>query len=95
MMGKRSVVSTQILAEQPKAMATHSQGYSLSLAIKSITKDCTILRDVMGNVGEICVLVKCSSKQEKILGSIVESTERDFEESSRSDNEKLDKLYVT
>ena len=66
MMGKRSVVSTQILAEQPKAMATHSQGHSLSLAIKSITKDCTILRDVMGNMGKICVLVKYSSKQEKI-----------------------------
>ena len=49
----------------------------------------------MGNVGEICVLVKYSSKQEKILGSIVENTEREFEESSRSDNEKLDKLYVT
>ena len=95
MMGKRSVVSTQILAEQPKAMATHSQGHSLSLAIKSITKDCTILRDVMGNVSEICVLVKYSSKQEKILGSVVENTEREFEESSRSDNEKLDKLYVT
>ena len=68
MMGKRSVVSTQILAEQPKAMATHSQGHSLSLAIKSITKDCTILRDVMGNVGEICVLVKYSFKREKMLG---------------------------
>ena len=95
MMGKRSVVSTQILAEQPKAMATHSQGHSLSLAIKSITKDCTILRDVMGNVGEICVLVKYSFKREKMLGSIVENIEREFEKSSRSDNQKLDKLCVT
>ena len=57
MMGNRSIVSTQILAEQPKALATHCQGHSLSLAIKSLKKDCTVLRDVIGTMGEICVLV--------------------------------------
>ena len=57
MMGKRSGVSTQISAEQPKAMTTHCQEHSLSLAIKSLTKDCTILRNTLGTVGEICVLV--------------------------------------
>ena len=88
-------MSTQILAEQPKAMAILSQGHFLSLTINSITKDCTILRDVMGNVGEICVLVKYSFKREKMLGSIVENIEREFEKSSRSDNQKLDKLCVT
>ena len=30
MMGKRSGVSMQIIAEQPKAVATHCQGYSFS-----------------------------------------------------------------
>ena len=68
MIGKRSRVSTQILAEQPKSMATHCHGHSLSLAIKSLTKDCTILHDVMGTVGKICVLVKYSSKQKKDAG---------------------------
>ena len=68
MIGKRSRVSTQILAEQPKSMATHCHGHSLSLAIKSLTKVCTILHDVMGTLGKICVLVKYSSKQEKDAG---------------------------
>ena len=58
MMGKRSGVSTQISAEQQNAMTRHCQGHFLSLAIKSLTKDCTILRNTLGTVGEICVLVK-------------------------------------
>ena len=95
MMSKRSGVSTQILAEQPKAIVTHCQGHSLSLAIKSLTKDCTILRDIMTTLGEICVLVKYSPKLEKIQGIIVENIEGEFEESSRSDNQKLDKPWVT
>lgn len=33
MLGKRSGVATQILAEQPKAIVTHCQGHSLSLAV--------------------------------------------------------------
>ena len=65
------------------------------MTIKSLTKDCTILRDVMGTMGEICVLVKYSPKREKMLGSIVENIKGEFEESSRSDNRKLGKLCVT
>ena len=79
MIGKRSGVPTQILVEQPKPMATHCKGHS-SVAIKSLTKDGTILHDVMGTVGEICVLVKYSTKREKVLGSIVETTDEGFEE---------------
>ena len=70
MMGKRSGMSTQISAEQPKTMTTHCQGHSLSLAIKSLTKDCTILRNTLGTVGEICVLVKYSPKREKIMEAL-------------------------
>ena len=39
MMGKHSGVSTKISEEQPKAIATHCQGRSLSLAVKSLTKE--------------------------------------------------------
>ena len=46
----------------------------------------------MGTVGEICLLVKYSPKREKMLGSLVEIIEREFEELSRSDNQKLDRL---
>ena len=95
MMGKRSGVSRRILDLQPKAIATHCQGHSLSLAMKSLTKDCTILRDVMGTAGEICVLVKYSPKREKMLGNLTENIEGEFEESSSSVHQKLDKLCVT
>ena len=95
MMGKRSGVSTKILEEQPKAVATHCQGHSLSLAIKTLTKDdCRILSETMGTVGEICVLVKYSPKREKMLGAIMENIEGEFEE-LRSGYQKLDKLCVT
>ena len=96
MMGKRSGVSTQISAEQPKAMTTHCQGHSLSLAIKSLTKDCTILRNTLGTVAEICVLVKYSPKSEKMLESIMENIKGEFEEQPKTDHpSKLDKLCVT
>ena len=95
MVEKRSRVFMQILTEQPIAMATHFQWNSLSLAIKSLTKDCTILLDVMGTVGEIWVCVKYPPKREKMLVSIVENIEGEFEKSSRSDNQKPDKLCVT
>lgn len=94
MMGKRSGVSTKILEEQPKAVATHCQGHSLSLAIKTLTKDCRILSETMGTVGEICVLVKYSPKRETMLGAIMENIEGEFEE-LRPGYQKLDKLCAT
>ena len=51
-------VSTKISEEQPKAIATHCQGHSLSLVVKSLTKECPILRDTMRTVGKMCILVK-------------------------------------
>ena len=67
MMGKQSGVSTQIVAEQPKAMTTHCQGHTLSLEIKPLTQDCTTLGNGMSTVGEIYVLVEYSTKREKML----------------------------
>ena len=62
---------------------------------KSLRKDSPILCEVMETVGEICVLVKYSPKREKMLGSIVENIEGEFEERSKSENQKLNKLCVT
>ena len=93
MMGKRSGVSTIISKEQPKALATHCHGHSLSLAVKSLTKECPILRDNMGTVGEICVLVKYSPKREKMLGKIIDNIEGSIDETRHAS--KLDKLCVT
>ena len=80
MMGKKSGVSTQILADQPKAVVVHCQGHSLSLSVKTLTNECDILRDTLSVVREICILVKFSPKRENLLGSIHESIERGEEE---------------
>ena len=87
-MRKRSEISTPILAEQPKSMTNHK-------LLKSLTKYCAILRDLMGTVGKICVLVKYSPKQEKMLGSVVENMEGEVEESSRSSGQNFNKLCLT
>ena len=93
MMGKKSGVSTQILADQPKAVAVHCQGHSLSLSVKTLTNECDILRDTLSVVREICILVKFSPKRENLLGSINESIERGEEEFEPI--KKLTKLSMT
>ena len=75
MMGKKSGVATQIKAIQPKALATHCHGHSLNLAVKDVTQDVKILKNTMGTVGEICILVKFSPKREHMLGNIQDNIE--------------------
>ena len=70
MTGKNSGVAQQILKEQPKALSIHCHGHSLSLSIKDANKQCKILNDAMGTVGEITVLIKFSPKREKMLWAI-------------------------
>ena len=94
MMGKHSAASTKISEEQPKAIETHCQSHSLSLVVKSLAKECHILRDTMGTVGEICVLVKYSPKREKMLGKLTENVEGTFDPDEQQAT-KLDKLCFT
>ena len=54
-----------------KSYGNSLSGHSLSLTVKSLRKGSPILCEVMGTVGEICVLVKYSPKQDRMLGSIV------------------------
>ena len=91
MMGKKSGVSTQILTEQPKAVAIHCQGHSLSLSVKSMTKECDILHDVLSVAGEICILVKLSPKREHLLGNISDNIGKEDSETFK----KLKKLSAT
>ena len=58
MMGKKSGVATKLLVEQVKALVTHYQGHSDSLAVKDLTGCYKILCDTMRTVREIFVLVK-------------------------------------
>ena len=91
-MKKKSGVSAQILTEQQKAIAIYCQGHPLSLAMTSLTKEYDILRDTLNVVGEICILVKFSPKQEHLLGNINENIE--IEQGSEP-FKKLKKLSTT
>ena len=79
MMGKKSGVATKLIVEQPKALITHCQCHSLSLAAKNLTGCSKILCDTMSTVREICVLVKYSPKRENILGRMQENFEGYFD----------------
>ena len=53
MMGCKSGVAKQIKEMQPKALETHCHGHTLSLSVKDMTKQCKLLNDVIGTIGEI------------------------------------------
>ena len=98
MLGKNSGVATKILNEVPKALPTHCHAHSLSLSIKNTCQNVKILNDVMGTVGEICVLVKFSPKRENMLGEIKSNVDAEIDEEALNDDDKvpsLDKLCVT
>ena len=78
-MGKKSGVTTKLLVEQPKALVTHCQGCSLSLAVKDHAACCKILCNTMSTVREICVLVKHSPKRKNILGTMQENFKVNFD----------------
>ena len=60
-MGKKSGVATILLVEQPKALVTHCQGHSLSLAVNVLTACCKISCDTMREIS-----TKHSTKWESI-----------------------------
>ena len=93
MLGKNSGVAAKILNEVPKALPTHCHAHSLSISIKITCQNVKILNDVMGTVGEICVLVKYSPKRENMLGEI-KNVDADIDEEAL-DVPSLDKLCIT
>ena len=56
MMGKHSSISTKISEEQARAIATRCQGHSLSLAVKSLTKECR--KQVIGEINIVIFVIK-------------------------------------
>ena len=98
MLGKKTGVAAKILNEVPKALPIHCHAHSLSLSIKSTCQNAKILNDVMGTVGEICVLVKYSPTRENRLGELKSNVDADIDEEALDDADKvpsLDKLCIT
>ena len=96
MLSKKSGVAAKILNEVPKALPTHCHVHSLGLSNKSTCQNAKILNDVMGTVGEICVLVKYSLKRENMLGEIKSNVDADIDEEALNyGGPSLDKLCIT
>ena len=55
MIGKKSGIAAKISEMEPKALVTYCHSHSLNLRVKATTKECKLLRDVIGKVGEICI----------------------------------------
>ena len=62
MFGKNTSVSVQIATEQSKALSTHCQEHSLNLGIKATMINSKQMKDIMGTVTQIILLVKYSPK---------------------------------
>ena len=75
---KRKSSNAQHKEIQKNALETHCHGHSLNLSVKDVTSQCKLLKDTIGRVGEICVLVKFSPKRENLLGELQENIEGDF-----------------
>ena len=68
----------------------------MNLSVNDVTSRCKLLKDTIGIVGEICVLVKFSPKGENLLGELQENIEGDFEnEVEKQKPISLDKLCST
>ena len=78
MMRKKSGVAIEMIKLEPKALATHCDKQALNLRMKSTTEQCQLLRDTLGTVREICILVKYSPKREKLLGNIHDNIEGEY-----------------
>lgn len=78
MLGKKSGVAKRIQDKQPKAFVTHCHCHSLSLSVKDAIKESKLLTEVMGTSKEIVVLIKYSPKREKLLGTVKENIEHEF-----------------
>ena len=89
-------VAKQITDQQARAATTDCHRHSFSLAVKSVTTKCNVLRDTMVTIGEICVLIKFSPKREKPLGKITENIEVKLVEGSQKDlNEAISVLHLS
>ena len=70
MCGSRSGASTQICAEEPRAIFVHCYGHALNLAASDTVKRNKILRDTLDTTLEISKLLKFSPRREAIFDKI-------------------------
>ena len=70
MCGSRSGASTQICAEEPRAIFVHCYGHALNLAASDTVKHNKILRDTLDTTLEISKLLKFSPRREAVFEKI-------------------------
>ena len=98
MLGRKSAVGTEMAKLQSKILANHCYRHSLNLPVKDVAFECIILKDTIGTVEEICILVKNSPKRENLLCEIQENNKAENGKITAERNlpsTSLDKLCPT
>ena len=67
----------------------------MCLSVKDTTKQCRLLNDILGVVGEITILVKYSPKRENLLGTVQQNLQFDEEKEDEIGVTSFSKLCVT
>ena len=78
MSGIKSGVAKLLTDIEPCAIYSHCYGHALNLAASDAIKRCTLMKNTLGAVYEICKLVKSSPKRDALLQQIKQEVQADI-----------------
>ena len=88
-------VQALILKECHKALYVHCCAHSLNLAVQDATRCVSLIRDVLGLVGDLNTVVRASAKRYAIFQAIKTSISSDCTTSENANRTSLRQLYPT
>ena len=77
MSGIKNVVAKLFMDKEPSAIYTHCYGHALNLATGDTIKRCSVMKNTLDTVHEICKLVKYSPKRDALLQQIKQEVQAD------------------
>ena len=77
MSGIKNGVAKLFMDKEPSAIYTHCCGHALNLATGDTIKRCSVMKNTLDTVHEICKLVKCSPKRDALLQQIKQEVQAD------------------
>ena len=77
MSGIKIGVAKLFMDKEPSAIYTHCCGHALNLATGDTIKRCSVMKNTLDTVHEICKLVKCSPKRDALLQQIKQEVQAD------------------
>lgn len=78
MSGIKSGVAKLLTDMEPCAIYTHCYGHALNLAASDTIKRCSLMKNTLDAIHEICKVVKCSPKRDALLQQIKQEVQADI-----------------